>query len=51
MAEREYVLARRVLLDVLAALGEHRDAVVLVRAQAVYLHTGQATLPSPPAPT
>jgi len=39
-----YVLARRVLLDALEALGEHRDAIVLVGAQAVYLHVGDAGL-------
>jgi hypothetical protein len=31
-----YVLARRVLLDALDALGPHRDAIVVVGAQAVY---------------
>lgn len=40
----EYVLARSVLLDALEALGPHLDAVVLVGAQAVYLHTGDADL-------
>lgn len=30
---------RRALLDVLAALGDHRKSVVLVGAQAIYLHT------------
>lgn len=40
----EYVLARSVLLDALQALGPHLDAVVLVGAQAVYLHTGDADL-------
>jgi hypothetical protein len=39
-----YVLARRVLLDALEALGEQRDAVILVGAQAVYLYTGKADL-------
>ena len=39
-----YVQARRVLLDVLEALGSHRDAVVLVGAQAIYLHVGEADL-------
>lgn len=39
-----YVIARRVLLDALVALGEHRDATILVGAQAVYLHTGTADL-------
>jgi hypothetical protein len=40
----EYLLARRVLLDALDTLGPHRDAVVLVGAQAVYLHTGDGDL-------
>lgn len=37
-----YILARRVLLDALSALGAHRDAAVLVGAQAVYLRVGEA---------
>lgn len=37
-----YVIARRVLLDALDALGDHREATILVGAQAVYLHTGAA---------
>lgn len=47
----EYVLARSVLLDALAALGPHLDAVILVGAQAVYLHTGDADLNVPPTTT
>lgn len=39
-----YVIARRVLLDALDALGEHREATILVGAQAIYLHTGDADL-------
>lgn len=39
-----YIIARRVLLDALEALGEHRAATILVGAQAVYLHTGAAEL-------
>lgn len=39
-----YVLARRVLLDALDALGNHRGATILVGAQAIYLHTGDADL-------
>ena len=39
-----YVLARRVLLDALEALGAHSDATILVGAQAIYLHTGDAEL-------
>lgn len=40
----EYVLARSVLLDALQALAPHLDAVVLVGAQAVYLHMGDTEL-------
>ncbi|MHB1740917.1 MAG: hypothetical protein ACYCXA_15835 [Actinomycetes bacterium] len=47
----EYVLARSVLLDALQALGPHLDAVVLVGAQAVYLHTGDADLNVVPTTT
>jgi hypothetical protein len=36
----QYVVARSVLLDALEALGEQRDAVVVVGAQAIYIHTG-----------
>ena len=39
-----YVIARQVLLDALDALGEHREATILVGAQAIYLHTGDADL-------
>ncbi len=35
-----YVVARQVLLDALDALGAHRDALVLIGAQAVYLRVG-----------
>jgi hypothetical protein len=35
----EYVAARSVLLDALDALADHRDALVVVGAQAVYLRT------------
>lgn len=34
----EYVAARRTLLDTLEILAPHRDALILVGAQAVYLH-------------
>jgi hypothetical protein len=46
-----YILARRVLLDALAALGPHRDALVLVGAQAVYLHVGEADVAVAPYTT
>lgn len=37
-ASPEYVLARRLLLDALELLDPHRDALVLIGAQAVYHH-------------
>ena len=37
-----YVCARAALLDAAEALAEQLDAVVLVGAQAVYIHTGDA---------
>jgi hypothetical protein len=43
----EYVQARTVLLDALSALGNQRDAVVLVGAQAIYLQVGEADLAVP----
>jgi hypothetical protein len=39
-ADPLYVLARTVLLDALAALGAQCKAVILIGAQAIYLHTG-----------
>ena len=46
-----YIMARRVLLDALRALGHHRDAIVLVGAQAVYLRVGAADLAVTPYTT
>ena len=40
-----YVAARSALLDALEALGEQREAVILVGAQAIYLHTGAIEFP------
>lgn len=40
-----YVRARAALLDALEALDAHRDAVVLVGAQAIYLYTGHTDVP------
>lgn len=40
-----YVQARRALLDALDALDPHRDAVVLVGSQAIYLYTGDTDVP------
>jgi hypothetical protein len=51
MTPPEYVRARAVLLDALDGLGPHRDAVVLVGAQAVYLHTGDADFATAPTTT
>jgi len=45
--EPEYVQARTALLDALEALAAHRAALVLVGAQAVYLHTGAADFAVP----
>jgi hypothetical protein len=39
-----YVRARAALLDAVDALGPHLDAVVLIGAQAMYLHTSDADL-------
>jgi predicted nucleotidyltransferase len=47
----EYIAARRVLLDALEAAKEHLDSLVLVGAQAVYLHTGEAELSVAPFTT
>lgn len=45
--DARYVLARTVLLDALEALGHQRRAVIVVGAQAVYLHTGTIDLGVP----
>jgi hypothetical protein len=45
-----YIAARRVLLDALNALNEHRGAVVLVGAQAIYLQADEADLDASVAP-
>jgi hypothetical protein len=46
-----YVKAREVLLDALEALGPHRSSLVLVGAQAIYLHTGEADVAVAPFTT
>src|SRR5919199_4720734 len=46
-----YMRARRVLLDALAALQDQLGAVILVGAQAIYLHTGEAELAVAPFTT
>ena len=49
--EEQYVRARRVLLDALEALGGHRRSIILVGAQAIYLHAGEATFGMAPYTT
>lgn len=44
MPDPLYVRARAALIDAVEALDAHRDALVLVGAQAIYLHTGDADL-------
>ncbi|MCC6652710.1 MAG: hypothetical protein IT348_16275 [Candidatus Eisenbacteria bacterium] len=44
MLDPRYVIARKVLLDALEALSDHREHVILIGAQAVYMHTGSADL-------
>ena len=51
MTAPEYVAARHVLLDALEALHTHLDSLILVGAQAVYLHAGEGTLNVPPMTT
>lgn len=43
-SDQIYVEARRALLDALEALRQHARAVILIGAQAIYLHTGDADL-------
>jgi hypothetical protein len=43
----EYVAARAVLLDALQALNDHLPAIIVVGAQAVYLHTGSSDFVEP----
>lgn len=46
-----YAKAREVLLDALEALDTHRSSLVLVGAQAIYLHTGEADIAVAPFTT
>ena len=41
-----YARSRLSLLDVLEALSEHRDGVILIGAHAVYMYTGEADVPN-----
>lgn len=50
-ADPLYVAARRALLDALEAVENHMDALVLVGAQAIYLHTGEGDLAVAPYTT
>jgi len=43
----QYVVARSVLLDALEALVEQRGAIIVVGAQAIYMHTGAIDLAVP----
>ncbi|MFZ0904355.1 MAG: hypothetical protein WAN71_10910, partial [Mycobacterium sp.] len=47
----EYVAARAVLLDALDALDGHLPTIIVVGAQAVYLHTGAGDFVEPPMTT
>lgn len=48
--DSDYVRARSALLDAASAITAHLDSVVLVGAQAVYIHTGEADLFDAAAP-
>ncbi|MEG0363413.1 MAG: hypothetical protein RR600_06350, partial [Aurantimicrobium sp.] len=41
--DSQVVTARLALLDALEALGDHRDSIIVIGAQAVYSHTGALT--------
>lgn len=47
----EYVAARAVLLDALQALEDHLPAIIVVGAQAVYMHTGAGDFVEQPMTT
>ncbi len=49
--DQAYVPARQVLLDALKAQGDQKEAVVLVGAQGIYLHTGDTDLAVAPFTT
>lgn len=42
--DNQIIEARSALLDALEALSEHQDSVILVGAQAIYLHTGSVEI-------
>jgi hypothetical protein len=43
-ADNLVIRARSALLDALDALGAHRDSIVVIGAQAIYLHTADAAV-------
>ena len=45
-ADQRTISAREGLLDAVEALGAHGEAVILVGAQAIYVHTGRRVLDS-----
>ena len=51
MLDPIYVLARAVLFDALETLGDHIEALILVGAQAIYLHAGEGDLATAPYTT
>lgn len=48
MAHEHMIEARKALLDVLDALGKHRESAVLIGAQALYIHTSGFISPVAP---
>jgi len=48
--EPEYIAARRVLLDALAALAPHAQSLIVAGGQAIYLRTGEGELADTVAP-
>lgn len=48
---QEYVKARDILIEALEALGSHREAIILVGAQAIYMQVGEGNFGVPPYTT
>lgn len=48
---QEYIKAREVLIEALEALGSHREAIILVGAQAIYMQVGEGDFGVPPYTT
>jgi hypothetical protein len=51
VSDPSYIAARRALLDALEAIVEHRSSIVLVGAQAVYVHAGESDIAVAPTTT